>query len=67
LAAVDASIGSLVIPPVGNGHLPLSPYVRTLGLYNEGASCAPRCDVPAPPNPSPGPTARPRPTRAPRP
>ena len=23
LAAVDASIGNLVIPPVGNGHLPL--------------------------------------------
>ena len=66
LAAVDASIGNLVIPPVGNGHLPPSPYVRTIGLYNGGGLCAPRCDSPPPPVPSPGPTARPRPTPAPR-
>src|SRR5262249_3273286 len=37
LAAVDVSIGNLVIPPVGNGHMRLTSYVRTLGLYNEGA------------------------------
>ena len=48
LAAVDASIGNLVIPPVGNGHLPPSSNVRILGLYNEGGLCAPRCDSPRP-------------------
>ena len=42
LAAVDVLIGNLVIPPVGNGHLPLTSYVRTLGLYNEGGLCAPQ-------------------------
>jgi hypothetical protein len=67
LAAVDALIGNLVIPPVGNGHLPLTPYVRTLGQYNGGGLCAPRCDLPPVPPPSPGPTARPHPTRPPRP
>jgi len=67
LAAVDALIGNLVIPPVGNGHLPLTPYVRTLGLYNAGGLCAPRCDLPPVPPPSPGPTARPHPTHPPRP
>jgi hypothetical protein len=66
LAAVDALIGNLVIPPVGNGHLPLTPYVRTLGHYNAGGLCAPRCDLPTPP-PSPGPTAKPHPTHPPRP
>jgi hypothetical protein len=65
LAAVDALIGNLVIPPVGNGHLPLTPYVRTLGIYNEGGLCAPRCGLPPLP-PSPGPTARPQPTPRPR-
>jgi len=67
LAAVDALIGNLVIPPVGNGHLPLTPYVRTLGNYNAGGLCAPRCDLPPSPPPSPGPTGRPHPTRPPRP
>jgi hypothetical protein len=67
LAAVDALIGNLVIPPVGNGHLPLTPYVRALGLYNAGGLCAPRCDLPPVPPPSPGPTARPHPTHPPRP
>lgn len=66
LAAVDALIGNLVIPPVGNGHLPLTPYVRTLGLYNTGGLCAPRCDLPPVPAPSPGPTTRPQPTPRPR-
>ena len=67
LGAVDALIGNLVIPPVGNGHLPLTPYVRMLGLYNAGGLCAPRCDLPPSPPPSPGPTARPHPTQPPRP
>jgi hypothetical protein len=67
LATVDALIGNLVIPPVGNGHLPLTPYVRTLGLYNAGGLCASRCDLPPLPPPSPGPTARPHPTLPPRP
>jgi hypothetical protein len=67
LGAVDALIGNLVIPPVGNGHLPLTPYVRMLGQYNAGGLCAPRCDLPPPPPPSPGPTARPHPTHPPRP
>jgi len=65
LAAADALIGNLVIPPVGNGHLRLSPYIRTFGLYNSGGLCAPRCDVPSP-APSPGSTARPQPTPRPR-
>ena len=42
LAGADALIGNLVIPPVGNGHLPLTSYLRTLGLYNEGGLCAPQ-------------------------
>ena len=67
LAAADARVGNLVIPPVGNGQLPLTSYVRTLGLYNEGALCVPQCDVPSSPAPSPRPTARPHPTVAPRP
>jgi hypothetical protein len=66
VAAVDASIGNRVVPPVGNGYLPLSSYVRTIGLYNDGALCAPRCDLPPSPLPSPRPTARPKPTPAPR-
>jgi hypothetical protein len=66
LAGADALIGNLVIPPVGNGHLPLTSYLRTLGLYNEGGLCAPRCDLPPSPLPSPRPTARPQPTPGPR-
>jgi hypothetical protein len=67
LAAADASIGNLVVPPVGNGYLPLTSYVRTLGTYNNGNLCAPKCDLPWTPGPGPRPTARPHPTRAPRP
>ena len=67
LAAADALIGNLVIPPVGNGSLRFTPYVRTLGLYNGGGLCAPHCDLPPQPLPSPRPTARPHPTRPPRP
>lgn len=44
LAAIDASIGNLIIPPAGNGHMPLTSYARTLGLYNGGGLCAPQCD-----------------------
>jgi hypothetical protein len=62
LAEVDALIGDLVIPPVGNGFLRPSGAARMLTQYNSGALCTPPCDVPAPPNPSPGPTAPPRPT-----
>jgi len=67
LTAADATIGNLVIPPVGNGSLRFTPYVRTLGLYNGGGLCAPHCDLPPQPLPSPRPTARPHPTRPPRP
>lgn len=65
LSEVDASIGNGIIPPVGDGYLPPTPYVRILGVYNAGGLCAPRCDVTPPPTPRP--TARPRPTAAPRP
>jgi hypothetical protein len=60
-------VGNQVIPPIGNGHLPLTSYAHTLSLYNEGGMCVPRCDMPVPPPPSPAPTARPRPTQVPRP
>jgi len=67
LAAADALIGNLVIPPVGNGYLPVNSYVRPLGRYNNGGLCAPKCDLPPEPAPSPRPTARPHPTHPPRP
>jgi hypothetical protein len=67
LAAVDALIGTLVIPPVGNGHMPLTSYVRTLGFYNGGGLCVPHCELPPSPLPSPRPTPRPQPTSVPRP
>ena len=66
LAAADALIGNLIIPPVGNGFLrtrDVAGYLSTLTLYNEGGLCAPPCDEH---NPSPTP-GRPRPTPAPRP
>lgn len=69
LAAVDALIGDLVIPPVGNGFLTprdVSGYVNTLTQYNEGFLCSPDCVEPLPltrPTPAPrtNPTPRPRP------
>jgi hypothetical protein len=64
LAAADAAIGNLVIPPVGNGFLPpaeVSGYVSALTRYNEGYLCSPHCVPP------PGPTPRPQPTPPPRP
>jgi hypothetical protein len=45
----DHLIGNLVIPPVGFGRLPpsrVSGEVDTLGRYNQGALCAPRCTGP---------------------
>src|SRR5262249_36098431 len=45
LTAADARIGNLVIPPVGNGYLRFTRYVRTLDLYNHGGLCAPQCDL----------------------
>jgi hypothetical protein len=66
LAAADASIGSLIIPPVGNGHLATTTYLRTLGAYNNGSLCAAKCDLPWAPGPAPRPTARPHGTPIPR-
>jgi hypothetical protein len=68
LAEVDASIGDLVIPPVGDGYLrprDVSGYVSILTQYNEGFLCAPSCEPHSSPRPTPPP--RPRPTRPPRP
>ena len=67
LAASDALIGNLVIPPIGSGYMSAASYTRTLGLYNGGALCVPQCTLPPEPSPSPRPTARPQPTGAPRP
>jgi hypothetical protein len=67
LAAVDALIGDLVIPPVGNGFLlprDASGYVSTLTQYNEGVLCAPHCGPT--PKPVSTPSPRPQPTPAPR-
>jgi hypothetical protein len=68
IAAADALIGDLVVPPVGNGYLAprdVSALEETLDQYNEGFLCAPSCEG----NRSPTPTATPRacPTAAPRP
>lgn len=64
LTAVDALIGDLVVPPVGDGFLKPSGYERTLTLYNEGSLCARSCELP--PQPTPSSTPRPRPTPPPR-
>src|SRR4029077_6254512 len=72
LAAVDALIGNLVIPPVGNGFLrsrDVSPYERILDQCTEGFLCSPPCsEGPPPTRPTPtprtttaSPTARPTP------
>jgi hypothetical protein len=69
LAEVDALIGNLVVPPVGNGYLrprDVAGYVSILTQYNEGFLCAPRCgSTPPPTRPTPAP--RTQPTPAPRP
>src|SRR5262249_27969747 len=75
LAALDALIDGLVIPPVGNGFLATrdtASYVSTLTQYNEGFLCSPHCGEPAP-STRPTPTPRtnsgspaPRPSPVPR-
>jgi len=67
LAAADALIGNLVVPPVGNGFLRPTVYERTLAQYNEGQLCAASCELPPAPTPSGQPTPRARPTPPPRP
>jgi hypothetical protein len=70
LGDLDALIGGLVIPPVGNGFLMpsvTSSYVNILTHYNEGHLCSPYCNDPSPPRPTPTPrtssgTPVPRPT-----
>jgi hypothetical protein len=62
LADIDALIGDLVIPPVGDGFLRPSGVSRILMQYNAGALCAPRCELPPEPTPSSYPTPRLRPT-----
>lgn len=66
LAAADALIGDLVVPPVGDGFRRPTVYERALGQYNDGQFCAARCAFPTP-TPSGRPTPRARPTPAPRP
>jgi hypothetical protein len=65
LAAADALIGNLVIPPVGNGFLQPTSLERTLEQYDQGSLCVPSCELP--PQPTPIVSPRPRPTPAPRP
>jgi hypothetical protein len=60
LAAADAAIGNLVIPPIGSGILSPTGLERTMDQYNEGRLCVPSCE--SPPQPTPVITARPRPT-----
>jgi hypothetical protein len=67
LAAADALIGDLVVPPIGNGYLRPTIYVGPLTQYNEGDLCAPHCDVAPTPTPSRYPTPRPKPSPAGRP
>jgi hypothetical protein len=67
VAAADAAIGDLVIPPVGNGYLRPTAYVAPLTQYNEGRLCVAHCDVSPTPAPSRYPTPRPRPSPAGRP
>jgi hypothetical protein len=69
LADLDALIGDLIIPPVGNGFLPpniTSGYVITLTQYNEGLLCAAHCGGSSPP-PTATPAPRTQPTPRPRP
>jgi hypothetical protein len=58
LADLDALIGDLVVPPVGDGYLQpddVSGFVDTLDNYNEGDLCAPSCDSEGSPTPAPTP------------
>ena len=68
IAAADALIGDLVIPPVGDGYLrprDAAPLAGILGRFNEGHMCAPACDQG--PRPTETPMARGRPMPVPRP
>ena len=68
IAAADALIGDLVIPPVGDGYLAprdVGGLAGILGQFNEGGMCAPACE--GGPGASATPTPRGRPTAAPRP
>jgi hypothetical protein len=50
----DMVIGNLIVPPVGNGFLPLNSVnnlLMLLGAYNKGNMCAPYCE--ATPTPTP--------------
>jgi len=71
IAAADALIGDLVIPPVGNGYLrprDAAPLAGILGDFNEGGMCAPACEGQPSPSPTTTPMApRPRPNPAARP
>jgi hypothetical protein len=47
ISEVDALIGDLVVPPIGDGFLAcnISGYIEALTAYNEGTSeCAVHCD-----------------------
>jgi hypothetical protein len=68
IAAADALIGDLVIPPVGDGYLSprdVGSLAGILGQFNEGFTCAPACE--GSPGPVTTPTPRARPRVAPRP
>jgi hypothetical protein len=70
IAAADALIGDLVVPPVGNGFLAprdVSALADTLDQYNEGELCAPSCEENESPTPTPAPRARPTAMPRPRP
>ena len=68
IAAADALIGDLVIPPVGDGYLSprdVGSLAGILGQFNEGEMCAPACE--GSPGPTTTPTPRARPPVVPRP
>ena len=59
IAAADALIGNLVIPPIGDGYLSprdVGSLAGILGQFNEGYMCAPACE--ANPSPTTTPAAR---------
>ena len=59
IAAADALIGNLVIPPIGDGYLSprdVGSLAGILGQFNEGDMCAPACE--ANPSPTTTPAAR---------
>lgn len=47
VAVADMTIGSLVVPPIGDGFLPpgdVNNLVAALRAYNQGQQCAPLCE-----------------------